>query len=79
MELGSWLIDHGCKPVGCKWVFKKKIMFDGTVDKYKSRLVVKGYTQKEGKDFFDSYPPVARLTTIHVLLSLAALHGLLIH
>jgi hypothetical protein len=41
--------------------------------------VAKGYTQKEGDDFFDTYSPVARLTIICVLLSLAASHDLLIH
>jgi hypothetical protein len=41
--------------------------------------VAKGYTQKEGEDFFDTYSPVARLTTIRVLLSLAASYGLLVH
>jgi hypothetical protein len=65
--------------VGGKWVLKKKLRPDGTIDKYKGRLVAKGYTQKKGEDFFDTYPLVARLTTIRVLLSLAASHGLLVH
>jgi hypothetical protein len=79
---GTWeLVDrpYGCKPVGCKWMFKKKLMSDGTVDKYKAKLMAKGYTQKEGEDFFDNYSPVARLTIIHVLLSLVVSHGLLVH
>jgi hypothetical protein len=45
----TWeLVDrpYGCKPVGCKWVFKKKLRPDDTNDKYKARLVAKVYTQK---------------------------------
>jgi hypothetical protein len=79
---GTWkLVDrpYGYKPVGCKWVFKKKLRQGDTIDKYKAKLVVNGYTQKEGEDFFDTYLSVGRLTTIHVLLSLAASHGLLVH
>jgi hypothetical protein len=76
-ELVDW--PYGCKRVGCKWVFKKKLRYDGTIDKYKARLVAKDYTQKQGGYFFDTYSPVARLTIICVLLALAASHGLLVY
>jgi hypothetical protein len=79
---GTWeLVDrpYGCKPVGCKWVFKKKLRPDDTNDKYKARLVAQVYTQKEGEDFFNTYSLVARLTIIRILLLLAASHDLLVY
>jgi hypothetical protein len=82
MSNGTWEITdcpNLCKPIGCKWIFKKKLRPNGTIEKYKARLVAKRFTQKEGDDFFDIYSHVARSTTIKVLLALAASHGLHIH
>ena len=52
---------------------------DGSIDKYKTRLVVKGYRQTEGVDYFDTYSPITRITSIHMLIATATLHNLKIH
>ena len=69
----------GCKTIGCKWVLRKKFKSDGTVDKYKARLVAKGYKQKEDLDFFDTFSPVTRVTSIRLLIAVAAIYDLQIH
>ncbi|GJU82093.1 retrovirus-related pol polyprotein from transposon TNT 1-94 [Tanacetum coccineum] len=69
----------GCKPLGYKWIFKKKMKADGTIDKYKARLVIKGYRQREGLDYFDTYSPVTRITSIRMIIAIAALRNLEIH
>ena len=79
---GTWhLVDlpPGCKPIGCKWILKKKLKLDGTIDKYKARLVAKGFRQHENIDFFDTYLPVTRITSIRVLIALADVHDLVVH
>ncbi|GJX91098.1 protein kinase, ATP binding site-containing protein, partial [Tanacetum coccineum] len=70
---------RGCKPLGCKYIFKRKMKVNGTIDKFKARLVIQGFKQKEGINYFDTYTPVARITTIRLLLALAAIHNLMIH
>nr|GEZ35857.1 zinc finger, CCHC-type [Tanacetum cinerariifolium] len=82
MENNTWVLSDlppGCKPLGCKWIFKRKMKVDGTIDKFKARLVIQGFRQKEGINYFDTYAPVARITTIRLLLALAAIQNLVIH
>ena len=66
------------KPFGSKWIFKRKMKDDGIIDKYKARLVVKGFRQKF-LDYFDTYSPMTRITSIRMLIALAAVYGLKIH
>ncbi|GJW66154.1 zinc finger, CCHC-type containing protein [Tanacetum coccineum] len=67
------------EPRSCKWIFKRKMKVNGTIDKFKARLVIQGFRQKEVIDYFDTYAPVAHITTIRLLLALAAIHNLVIH
>nr|KAJ0195731.1 hypothetical protein LSAT_V11C700373290 [Lactuca sativa] len=63
--------------LGCKWILKRKMKV--AIDKYKARLVIQGFRQKEDIDFFDTYAHIARLSTIRLLLALVVIHNLVIH
>ena len=62
----------GMNVVGCKWVFKIKQNAAGEIDKYKARLVMKGYSQVQGVDYDDTYTPIARLSSLRTILAIAA-------
>ncbi|KAK8701343.1 hypothetical protein V6N13_019731 [Hibiscus sabdariffa] len=65
---------EGIKPIGCKWVFKKKTDMDCNVQTYKGRLVAKGYRQIHGIDYDETFSPVAMFKSIRILLAIAAFH-----
>nr|GEY72985.1 zinc finger, CCHC-type [Tanacetum cinerariifolium] len=85
--------DQFCGDDDLEWLFNRKegkkppaedpqvqeMKVDGNIDKYKARLVIQCFRQKEGIDLFDTYAPVARIFAIRLLLALSAIHDLVIH
>ena len=65
-------LPQDAKAIPCKWVFRLKTNPDGTIDKYKARLVIKGFSQRRGIDYNQTFSPVARMGTIRSVLSIVA-------
>ena len=63
---------EGVTPIGCKWIFKRKIKVDGQVETYKARLVAKGFSQRQGIDYDETFSLVAMLKSIQILLAIVA-------
>nr|GEZ97054.1 putative ribonuclease H-like domain-containing protein [Tanacetum cinerariifolium] len=72
-------LPQGKNPVGCRWIFIVKYKPDGTVKRYKARLVEKGHTQTYGIDYSETFSTVAKMVTIRVMLSVASNQGWSLH
>lgn len=79
LENKTWEVvqlPQGKRAIGCRWVFRIKVNADGTVDKYKGRIVAKGYAQKYGVDYTETFAPTARFGAVRTVVALAAIEDM---
>ena len=72
MENGTWRLPHGRTPVGSRWVFHIKRTADGSIERYKARLVAQGFSQRPGWDYVESFAPTIWLSVVCALFALVA-------
>ncbi|GKD17459.1 putative zinc finger, CCHC-type containing protein [Tanacetum coccineum] len=72
-------LSKGAKPVRCKWVFKTKVGLNGNIERYKARLVTKGYTQREGVYYKETFSLVSRKDSLRIVMAFVAHFNLELH
>ena len=65
-------LPKGAKAIGCKWVFKTKRDLLGNIERYKARLIAKGFIQDEGIDYTETFSPVSKKDYLRIILALVA-------
>ncbi|KAH9313676.1 hypothetical protein KI387_022303 [Taxus chinensis] len=68
-------LPKGRKMVRCKWVYQTKYIANGSIDKYKGHLIVKGFSQVEGIDYSETFAPIAKMDSVRLVLALATSQG----
>jgi hypothetical protein len=72
-------IPDGAKRVGYKWVYKTKYDSKGKIERFKAKLVAKGFTQKEGTDYIETFSPVSKNDSFRIMMALVAHYDLELH
>jgi histone deacetylase 1/2 len=79
---GTWTLvpyHSSMNLVGSRWVYKIKRRADGSVERYKTRLVARGFTQQEGIDYSETFSPVIKPTTVRLVLIIVISNGWSLH